>query len=63
MMFSERPEHTKEELEAIMAKYKDPAYMQKAIDGVAEIFLNELFPQDNEVIIKKPVITTHRSPD
>ena len=58
-----RPEHTPEELKAILDKYKDPAYMQKAIDGVADILLDELFPQDNEVILKEPMVTYHRSPE
>lgn len=58
-----RREHTPEELEAIMAKYKDPAYMQKAIEGAAEVIFNELFPEDNEVILEEPMITCHRSPE
>ena len=44
-----RREHTPEELKAIMERYKDPEYMRKAIDAVAELILDEIMPKDNEV--------------
>lgn len=55
-----RPEHTPEELKAILDKYKDPAYLEKALDGVAEVLLDELFPKDNEIKAPIPITSFHR---
>lgn len=54
---------TEAEIKAIKEKYKDPAYMRKAIEGVADKLANFLFPSDNEPKIVKPQGTMRKRPD
>lgn len=62
-MSDPRPCRSRAELDAIMAKYRDPAYMAKAVEGAAENILNELYPGDNEPRAPEKIDSYHKVND